>query len=102
MAGWTKLTDMELDDEDQVDSAIPSIPEKPRFPWGLRICLTEKELEKLGLDCDCEIGDVIDMRCFGEVTSVSKNDGPDGPHYRVEIQIQRMALENEATEEPGE
>lgn len=71
---------------------------KPDYPYGCRICLTHKELEKLKLGTDCNVGDVIDLRCFGEVTSISK----DGDNCRVEIQIQKMALENEAEDEmPG-
>jgi hypothetical protein len=93
--GWSKLTDMELDDEDQMDSVMPIATSKPRFPWGLRISLTHKELEKLGLDADCDIGDMIDMRCFATVTSVSKNDSES---CRVELQIEKMSVENEMDE----
>jgi hypothetical protein len=39
------------------------------------------------------------MRCFGVVTSFSKNDTESGSSCRVEIQIQRMAVENEMTED---
>lgn len=74
--------------------------DRPDYPYGLRICLTNRELEKLGLDADCDIDDLIDMRCFGIVTSVSKNPGPDGEtQNRVEIQIQKIALQDEMTEE---
>ena len=96
--GWSKLTDMELDDEDQMDSVTPIATSKPRFPWGLRISLTHKELEKLGLDADCDVGDMIDMRCFATVTSVNKNDNTDGPSCRVELQIEKMSVENEMDE----
>jgi len=102
MAGWTRLTDMELDDEDQLDMAMPVAggdSMKPRYPWGLRISLTEKELAKLGLDCDCEIGDVIDLRAFATVTSVSQNETEGGRTARVELQIEKLAVENEATED---
>jgi hypothetical protein len=94
---WTKMVSMELDDEDKLDLAVPSISQKPDYPWGLRICFCEKELKKLELDVP-EIGDMIDMRAMGTVTSVSieKRDG--GDSCRVEIQIERIALENEAKE----
>ena len=90
----SKLVDLELNDEDKMDMAVPEIASKPDYPWGLRICLTDKELEKLGLEADCEIGDMIDIRCFATVTSVSKGDGG----CRVELQIEKMAVENEMTE----
>ena len=98
---WSKLTDMELDDEDKLDAVCPMpLPDKPRFPYGLKICLTHKELEKLGLDADCDIGDVIDLRAFAVVTSVSKGEGGhEGKYARVELQIEKLAVENEMTED---
>lgn len=97
--GWSKLVDMELDDEDKLDAAMPiPMPNKPDYPYGLRLCLTEKELTKLGLEADCEVGEYLDMRCFGTVTSVSKTDGPDGGSCRVEIQIEKIAVEDEMGE----
>ncbi len=38
---WSKLTDMLMDDEDQLDAILPSpkMP-KPQYPYGLKICLT--------------------------------------------------------------
>ncbi len=92
---WSKLVDMELTDDEKLDAVMPiPMPTKPTYPYGLRVCLTHSELEKLGLDADCDIGDLIDMRCFGEVTSVSK----DGDNCRVEIQLQKIAVEDEMTE----
>lgn len=102
MAGWSKMVDMENDDEDQLDLAVPAIAEKPRYPWGLRICLTHRELEKLGLDADCEVGDVIDLRAFAVVTSCSVNETENGKDCRVELQIEKLAVENETTEPEGE
>lgn len=93
---------MELDDDEKLDASMPiAMPERPSFPYGLRICLTHRELEKLGLDADCDIGDVIDLRAFAEVTSVSMTDGAGGKECRVELQIQKLAVENEATEDMG-
>lgn len=99
--GWTALADMELDDEDKLDAIRPiPIAETPKYPYGLRISLTHRELEKLGLDADCDIGDVIDLRAFAVVTSVSKGEGEyEGKYARVELQIQKLAVENETTED---
>lgn len=103
MSGWTKLTDMEMDDEEQLDYPMPiAMPEKPRFPYGLRICLTHAELKKLGLEPDCEVGDVIDLRAFATVTSVSINETDRGQDCRVELQIEKLAVENESTEDEDE
>jgi len=92
---WNALTDLELDDEAVFDMPFPAGVDKPRYPCGLRICLTDQELKKLDLDADCEVGDMIDMRAFGTVTSIHKEDG----NCRVEIQIERIALEDEMNSE---
>lgn len=95
--GWTQLTSMELDDEDKMDMAIPSISQQPDFPWGLRICFTEKELKRLELPIP-EDGDMIDMRAMGTVTSVSTEQREGKDTCRVEIQIEKISLENENRE----
>ena len=105
MAGWTAFKDMALDDEDILDMPMPiNIPVKDRasYPYGLRICLTHAELKKLELDADCCIGDVIDLRAFAVVTSVSTNQTEGGQECRVELQIQKLAVENESTEDMTE
>lgn len=99
---WSKLVDLELTDEDKLDAILPMPMETPDYPCGLCICLTETEVEKLGLDFDCDVGDMVDIRAFAVVTCVNKSDGPNGPRGRVELQIQKMAVENEMTEEAPE
>lgn len=104
MAGWSKMVSMKEDAADR-DEMIPmaTLPQAPDYPWGLRIRLTHKELAKLGLEADCDIGDLVDMRCMGEVTSVSKNETDGVASACVEIQIMNMAIESEADEPtPGD
>lgn len=97
---WGKLVDMELDDDDKMDAVMPyPMPDKPDYPYGLRICLTHAELQKLGLEADCEVGDYLDLRAFATVTSVTKTEGSDGPCCRVEMQIEKLAVEDEMAEE---
>ena len=102
--GWSKLVDLALTPEEQAEDGMvmPSTmgaPEGPVYPYGTRICLTDKELSKLKLDiADVSIGDLIDLRCFGTVTSLSSSDGPYGPCERVEIQIKMIAAEDELSE----
>jgi hypothetical protein len=91
---WSKLVDMEMDDEEKMDMLNPIPVAKPDYPYGLRICLTHSELRKLELDADCSVGDLIDLRAFAEVTAISK----DGDNCRVELQIQKLAVENEMDE----
>jgi hypothetical protein len=103
MSAWTRMVDTELTDEEKLDAHMPiAMPERPDYPFGLRICLTDKELEKLDLDDDCNIGDMIDIRAMAEVTSVSKSDGPNGASCRIELQITHLAVENEMTEDEAD
>lgn len=100
---WSKFQSMELTDDEKLDSIAPiPMPDLPSYPPGLRICLTQDELGKLDLDDDCEVGDMIDLRALGRVTSVSMNDGLTGRCCRVEIQIEEIALEIEDLEDPSE
>jgi hypothetical protein len=94
------MTDMELDDDDKLDAAMPiAMPDKPDYPYGLRICLTEKEFEKLGLDpSDAFVGGMIHGHFMGRITSCSSTDGEMGQCSRVEIQIENLAIESEDEE----
>lgn len=99
MAKSGKMVDMELDDEASMDACMPfPMSKKPRYPYGLQICLHDAELKKLKLDVP-RIGDTIELRAFAEVTCTSNENG-----VRVELQIQQMAVENEAeeTDSPAE
>ena len=99
MAGWTKFTDMSLTDDEKLDTVMPiRMADKPEYPCGLRISLSENELTKLGLEGDCEIGDTIDLRALAKVTSVSANETETGRFCRVELQIEQMAVEIEDEE----
>ena len=98
MAEWQSgMVSMELDDDDKLDLAAPAelSGTQPDYPWGLRICLTHRELGKLGLEADCSIGDMLTMRCCARVMSVSRTEGPMGPEDRVELQITDMACEDD-------
>ena len=95
------MVDMEMDDESKIDAVMPiAMPTKPDYPYGLRISLTEKELEKLGLDAsEAFVGGTIHITgAMGEITSVSENDNGDGKCCRIEIQIQKMSVESEDAE----
>jgi hypothetical protein len=95
---WSKLVDMELDDESQLDYPTPIAMDKPQYPCGLRICLTQEELTKLGLDLSCEIGDYLHIKAFATVTSISIDEDKQSGRCRVELQIEKMAVEDEGAE----
>lgn len=86
------LVSMELDDEEKMDMAMPSM-EQPNFPWGLRISLTSDELEKLGIDVkEASVGDYFQIRALCCVSSISSNDTAKGPCDRLEAQIEAMSV----------
>jgi hypothetical protein len=90
--GWSQLADMELDDEAVMDMPMPlPMPDRPRYPCHLKGAFCDAELDKLGLDADCEVGQEFDFKGRARVTSVHKEDGC----RRVEWQIEKMAVENE-------
>lgn len=100
------MQSMELTDDEKTDMMMmPCLSSSgPDYPYGLKICLTEKELEKLDLRPDCEVGDIIDLRAFAVVTSVSTEQRDGRNSARVELQIERLAIEEEmqeSTEESG-
>lgn len=70
----------------------------PIYPYGLCISLTEKELEKLNLESDAQVGDLIHLHAMAKVTSVSQNDTSKGLTCRVELQITALAAEDESEE----
>ena len=69
------------------------------YPYGLCIRLGTDELEKLDIQGGFEVGDIIDLRCFAKVTSVSMNETADGVSRCMELQITHLAVENENTED---
>lgn len=100
-----QYVDMELDDDAKLDGGIvtPAGTRVPDYPYALRISLSATELQKLGIDDDPKVGDLLHFAAFAEVTSYSSGDGEGGPHRRVELQIRMIScLENESTEMEGE
>ena len=95
-----KMVDLELDDEDIGETATPiPMPEAPRYPYGLRICLTHAELRKLKLDpAEASIGAYVHGHFMGCITSVSMNQTENADECRVEIQIEQLAVESEDEE----
>lgn len=95
------MTDMELDDEDQLDAVMPiAMPEKPRFPFGLRLSLSEKEFEKLGLDpADAVVGGICHGHFLARITEVMAHADTGSNGCRVEMQIEDLAIESEDVED---
>lgn len=91
------MTSMELDDEEKFDARMPiAMPEKPQYPYGLRICLTEAEFQKLKIDpSEAEVGGTFYLEGCARITSVNKNESDDGEKVRVEAQIEDLSIKSE-------
>ena len=100
MKAFRSMVSMELDDEDLLDQVLPiPMEEKPQFPCGLRICLTEKEFDKLELDPkDAERGALFHGHFIARVTSVSDTEYG----CRVEAQIEDLEIKSEDEENSEE
>jgi hypothetical protein len=90
-----KLIDLEMDDEEQLDRVYPLPMDRAKYPPEMIITFNESTLEKLGMDCDCDEGDIVDIRAFGTIKSVHKEAGS----RSVCVQIEKIAVENEMEEE---
>lgn len=95
------LVSMENDDEESHDYPMPlTAPEPPKYPWELRIALTDVTMKKLGID-PAEamegIGGLVQIHALARITDVSIRDSnhADGPCCRVELQIEDMAIDSE-------
>ena len=95
------MIDLSRSDEEKEDIGQFNY-EAPDYPPGLSICLTQDELEKLDLEDDCEVGDMIHMHCIARVTSVSKNEINGEQKCRVELQIIAIACDEEEDDENDE
>lgn len=99
-----KMVDMRISDEEKREKMADVMPVDPTagpdYPWGLCIRLSERELDKLGLDGDCEVGDVLDMRCMAEVTSVSARKS--GGERCCEVELQITHIDPKEDDDEGE
>lgn len=103
MAKFHKMVSMERTLEEKAlerakNEYPPPVLQMPDVPSGLCLCLTETELDKLDLEEECEVGDMIHLFAMARVTSISKQDTGDGPRCRIELAITDMAVEDEDTE----
>jgi hypothetical protein len=106
MAKMHPMVSMELDDEDSLDAPQPfPMADKPRYPYGLQICLTKTELDKLDLDpSEAFVGGIVHLHALARITSVSISDsapgnyGGGGPQCRIEMMLEDISIESEDEE----
>lgn len=89
------MVDMARDPEEMAEGMMAQEYTPPAYPYGLCISLTHNELEKLDMDADCEVGDLLHMVCMAKVMSITKNEDS----CRIEMQIMDIeTLEDENQE----
>jgi hypothetical protein len=90
----SKLVDLKRTKADQkADKPTPAGPADDPYPYGLRVSLGEDELKKLGVDLP-KVGTKMHLRAHAVVHSASQDERQGGKrNRRVELQIQRLALE---------
>ena len=98
MAKIKQMKDMKRTPEDVMGSFSPVALHNGEYPYGLSLCLTNEELDKLELDRDAEVGDFLHLFAMAKVTSVSTSDAGSGEKCRIELQIVAMSVENEDEE----
>ena len=103
MAYMRHMKSMELDDEEKLEHVAPISIDRPDYPCGLKIFLTEKEFEKLGLDHTvAEVGGTVHGHFMGRITSVNQEERDGNQCCRVEIQIEDLEIESEDEENEEE
>lgn len=95
-----KFTDMAEPEMSSDDLPMEVAPSRPRYPYGLRLCLTGPELVKLGFEPDDlpELGDMLHFVAMATVTSCSTDVSEHGSNCRIELQIEKMSVESESDE----
>lgn len=107
------LTDMAKSDEEAEKDRSPLMMSENKYPYGLRISLSQDDLEKLGVDHgDFEIGDVFPLDILAKVVSKSANETEGGEenccvslqitHIGAEEQEEELDEEEEAEEDDDE
>ncbi len=91
--------DMELDDEQSLDTLMPIPMARPDYPCGLRLSFDQNSIRKLNLEELPSVGDLLDMRCFMQVRHVS-DDELTGKCFEAQITMILSPVENENTETP--
>ena len=94
------MIDMAKSEEEmQKDSSPVLAGGQEKYPYGLRIYLTNDELEKLGVDSsDWEVGATFHLHALAKVVSVSSNETVDGKNFNASLQITHLCGESEESE----
>lgn len=67
--------------------------ERPDYPWGLRITLTDEQIEALGIKTLPAVGAPVAIEAVGTVQSVSDEAVDNGKsNRRIELQLTDLAM----------
>ena len=86
---------------EEIKNDVPlAASDQDKYPWGLRLSLTQDELEKLDVDhSDWEVGATFHIHALVKVSSISENETEaGGKNCCVSLQITHLAAESEDEE----
>ena len=93
------LIDMQRETKPE-EMASPLSMSDNKYPYGLRINLTQEELEKLDVDhSDWKVGETFHLHAFAKVVSISQDEREGGEKCcNVGLQITHLQGEDEDSE----
>jgi len=101
MPGMGKMSDMRMSKSQKKRMFTPSVvgDSGPDYPWGLSITLDAAALKKLDIDELPDVGEECMIHATGKVTRVSESATDKKTDRSVEVQITKLALMCEDTDE---
>jgi len=94
------LKSMKLSEEDKKEETMPSVMDRPSYPYGLKIHLSEECVERLGMNEAPQVGSKFMMLAQVEVVDVHQTEkGDDKKYYSMGMQITDMDLQKVKKEE---
>ena len=98
-----KMTDMKMSKSQKKRMFGPPTVARsssgPDYPWGLSITLDSAALKKLGVEELPDAGEECMIHATGKVVTVSETANEKGGERRIEVQITKLALVCEDTDE---
>ncbi len=90
------MADMKLTEEEakEYTACGPCEPgDGPKYPYGLRLCLNDGSLEKLGITAMPAVGTVMQLTAIARVVSANANEQRDGDvESSIDLQITDMDM----------
>ena len=86
------MTHMKLSSKEATEAMPTAMPEKPEYPYGLRLRLEKEELEKLGIKELPKVGEIFTVEAKAHVLSVSAGASQEHEHASMDLQITHMGL----------